>query len=76
MQTIVSLVSAEIGVALIPASMEHLGRTGVVYKPLVEKSPQTEVGIAWRRGDELATLQMFLKIVDTQPATADIGTTK
>ena len=76
MQTIVSLVSAEIGVALIPASMEHLGRTGVVYKPLVEKSPQTEVGIAWRRGDELATLQVFLEIVDAHAVSAGIGATK
>lgn len=64
MQTIVSLVSAGLGVTLIPASLEHLGRTGVVYKPLREASPETEVGIAWRRDDPLATLQVFLDVVE------------
>ena len=33
MQTIVSLVAARMGVALVPASLEHLRRTGVVYRP-------------------------------------------
>jgi DNA-binding transcriptional LysR family regulator len=60
MQTILSLVSADMGVALIPASLVHLGRTGVTYKPLRETSPVTEIGIAWRRDDALATLQLFL----------------
>jgi len=63
MQTIVSLVSADIGVALIPASLRHLGRTGVVYKSLVERSPDTEIGVAWRRDDPLATLQLLLDII-------------
>ncbi len=60
MQTILSLVSADMGVALIPASLVHLGRTGVTYKPLREAAPQTEIGIAWRRDDPLATLHLFL----------------
>ncbi len=60
MQTILSLVSAEMGVALIPASLVHLGRTGVTCKPLREAAPQTEIGIAWRRDDSLATLHLFL----------------
>lgn len=67
MQTIVSLVSAEMGVALIPASLQHLGRTGVVYKALVEPSPLTEIGLAWRRDDPLSTLQVFLEVVRSHP---------
>jgi len=62
MQTIVSLVSAEMGVALIPASLRHLGRTGVIYKALLEASPLTEIGLAWRRDDPLATLKVFLAV--------------
>jgi DNA-binding transcriptional LysR family regulator len=62
MQTIVSLVSAEIGVALIPASLQNLGRTGVVYKALEETGPGTEIGLAWRRDDPLETLQVFLDV--------------
>jgi len=60
MQTIVSLVSAELGVALIPASMTNLRRTGVAYKVLRETSPRTEIHLGWRRGDELPVLRVFV----------------
>jgi len=64
MQTIISLVSAGLGVALIPASMRNLGRSGVVYRALREKSPQTEVLVAWRKGENTPTLQRFLECVE------------
>lgn len=63
MQTIVSLVSVGLGVALIPASLRHLGRTGVVYRALKEASPLTETVLAWRRSDHRPTLQRFLEAV-------------
>ena len=62
MQTIVSLVSAELGVALIPASMTNLRRTGVTYKALSEQSPLTEIHLAWRRGDDLPALRVFVDL--------------
>jgi DNA-binding transcriptional LysR family regulator len=62
MQTIVSLVSAELGVALIPASLMNLRRTGVAYKALRQTSPMTEIHLAWRRGDELPALRVFLEV--------------
>ena len=65
MQTIVSLVSAGIGVALIPASLQHLRRTGVVYRPIAESGPLTELGLAWRRGDSLATLKMLRDVASS-----------
>jgi DNA-binding transcriptional LysR family regulator len=66
MQTIVSLVSAELGVALIPASLTHLRRTGVVYKSLRHGSPLTEIHLAWRRGDELPALRLFVEMAREQ----------
>jgi DNA-binding transcriptional LysR family regulator len=66
MQTIISLVSAELGVALIPASLTNLRRTGVVYKPLRQQSPLTEIHLAWRRGDELPALRVFLDLALSQ----------
>jgi DNA-binding transcriptional LysR family regulator len=63
MQTIVSLVSSGLGVALIPASLRHLGRTGVVYRSLSETSPSTEIALAWRARDTRAALQRFLETV-------------
>ena len=62
MQTIISLVSAELGVALIPASLTNLRRTGVVYKPLKQQTPLTEIHLAWRRGDELPALRVFVDL--------------
>lgn len=62
MQTIVSLVSAELGVALIPQSLENLQRTGVVYKALREHSPVIEIHLAWRHDDDLPALKLFLEL--------------
>ncbi|MEQ1880346.1 MAG: LysR family transcriptional regulator [Burkholderiales bacterium] len=62
MQTIVSLVSAELGVALIPASLTNLRRTGVTYKVLRERSPLIEIHLAWRRDDELPALKTFVEL--------------
>ena len=62
MQTIISLVSAGLGVALIPESLRNLQRTGVVYKSLKETSPLTEIHLAWRRGDPLPALRSFVEL--------------
>ena len=39
MQTIVSLVAAGMGVALVPASLRHMRRTGVVYRAVGRNEP-------------------------------------
>jgi DNA-binding transcriptional LysR family regulator len=75
MQTIVSLVSAQLGVALIPASLTNLRRTGVTYKALREASPLTEIHLAWRRGDELPALRVFVDLA-LQTAGARTSRTK
>lgn len=62
MQTIVSLVSAELGVALIPASLTNLQRTGVTYKSLKEASPLIEIHLAWRGGEAMPTLRLFVDL--------------
>ncbi|CAH0443957.1 HTH-type transcriptional regulator TdfR [Ralstonia syzygii subsp. syzygii] len=60
MQTIVSLVSAEMGVALVPASLCNLQRTGVVYLELAEPSPAIETGLVWRRDAVSPVLPWFV----------------
>jgi DNA-binding transcriptional LysR family regulator len=62
MQTIVSLVAAGMGVALVPASLVNLRRIGVVYRPLADRSPRIEVGIAWRRADDAPALRAFVAL--------------
>jgi len=62
MQTIISLVSAGMGVALVPASLRHLARTGVRYLDLAGEGPLLESGMVWRRGDLTPTLGRFLEV--------------
>jgi DNA-binding transcriptional LysR family regulator len=50
MQTVVSLVSSGLGVALVPASVANLGRRGVVYRELADSHPRLDVWLAWRKG--------------------------
>jgi DNA-binding transcriptional LysR family regulator len=60
MPTIVSLVAAGMGVALVPASLERMRRTGVVYRPLTGVAPRVEVGLAWRGADRSPALAAFV----------------
>ncbi|AOI71220.1 LysR substrate-binding domain-containing protein [Burkholderia ubonensis] len=66
MQTIVSLVSAGMGVALVPQSLRNLRRTGVVYRPLAGGAPVVETGLVWRTGDVSPVLAGFIDIVRAQ----------
>ena len=60
MQTIVSLVSAEIGITIVPKSIQNLQRTGVVYRSLIEATPQPAIAIVWRKGDRSAVVAKFI----------------
>jgi DNA-binding transcriptional LysR family regulator len=50
MQTVVSLVSSGMGVAVVPASVANLGRRGVAYRDIADPHPSLDVWLAWRRG--------------------------
>lgn len=60
MQTIVSLVAAELGVALVPASLQNLQRAGVVYKPLEDQTLYVKLAIVWRSANTSPVLHQFL----------------
>jgi len=60
MQTVVSLVSSGLGVAVVPASVANLGRRGVVYRALADRHPRLDVWLAWRRGSLSAASQEFV----------------
>jgi DNA-binding transcriptional LysR family regulator len=63
MQTIVGLVSAGMGIALVPQSVSNLKRPGVEYKPLTGKTPLVETGLAWRRDNTSPVLRAFLELL-------------
>ncbi len=62
MQTIISLVSAGMGIALVPQSLRNLARTGVVYMDLGGTAPILETGITWRTGDTTPTIARFVSV--------------
>ena len=68
MQTIVGLVSAGMGMALVPQSVSNLQRPGVDYRTLTGKVPLIETGLAWRRDSASPVLRAFLDMVTTPPA--------
>ncbi|WP_036169724.1 LysR family transcriptional regulator [Massilia sp. 9096] len=65
MQTIVSLVSAGMGLALVPQSVCNLMRPGVEYRALAGPTPLVETGIAWRRDNPSPVLEGFLELLRT-----------
>lgn len=66
MQTIVGLVSAGMGMALVPQSVSNLQRPGVEYKNLPDSAVLVETGLAWRRDNPSPVLAAFLELVRTK----------
>ncbi|MGO9454851.1 MAG: LysR family transcriptional regulator [Candidatus Binataceae bacterium] len=63
MQTIVSLVSAGLGVAIVPASIRKLHRERVVYRALSPGKAMTEMAVAYDRNNQSKVLGSFLSVV-------------
>jgi DNA-binding transcriptional LysR family regulator len=60
--TVVGLVSAGIGVALVPASTQRIGLAGVAYRPLRETTPLSKTAVAWRRADPSPVIAAFVDV--------------
>jgi len=60
MQTVVSLVSSGLGVAVVPASVSNLGRRGVAYRELADRHPRLDLWLAWPRGALSAAARDFV----------------
>ncbi|HZW23552.1 LysR substrate-binding domain-containing protein [Noviherbaspirillum sp.] len=63
MQTIVGLVSAGMGIALVPQSVSNLQRPGVEYRALSDRTALFETGLAWRRDNASPVLHTFLELL-------------
>lgn len=61
MQTIIGLVSAGMGVAITPSSLQNLQRSGVVYRPILEEVPLIETAIIWQQDSLTPIVENFLK---------------
>jgi len=60
MQTVIGLVSAGMGVALVPSSVQNLQRAGVRYLPLRGRAAKIELGILRRHADAPPLAQNFI----------------
>jgi DNA-binding transcriptional LysR family regulator len=63
MQTIVSLVSGGMGVALVPSSVQALGRAGVAYRPMKGEKAFVDTVAVWRRSDDSPLVRAMLGMV-------------
>jgi DNA-binding transcriptional LysR family regulator len=62
-QTIISLVSAGLGVAIVPRSMQTLHREHVLYHALAGPSVMTEMAVAYEKENPSTALRSFLSVV-------------
>jgi DNA-binding transcriptional LysR family regulator len=67
MQTIISLVAAEMGVAIVPTSLQNLQRRGVVYRSPQAETPQAAIALVYKTADETPAVQKFLEIARRVP---------
>jgi DNA-binding transcriptional LysR family regulator len=61
MQTIIGLVSAGMGVAIVPSSLQNLQRSGVAYRPILEEVPIIETAVIWQRNSLTPIVENFLQ---------------
>ncbi len=65
MNTIVSLVSGGVGVALVPACVKALHREGVVFRPLKGEKTSVDTLVVWRKTDESPLVKALLALLPT-----------
>ncbi|NDJ19893.1 LysR substrate-binding domain-containing protein [Myxacorys almedinensis] len=62
METIIGLVAAGLGIAIVPASLQNFHRSGVIYRPLQEQISDTGLYLAWRQHDSSPVTSAFLSL--------------
>lgn len=60
MQTIIGLVAGGLGVSFVPACMQELRRSDVVYKKLAPAPPEVTTRLVWPRARRSAVLESFV----------------
>jgi DNA-binding transcriptional LysR family regulator len=68
-QTIISLVSAGLGIAITPASIRHLERKGVVYRTFKERTPIVRVSAVWSNDRPSQAVINFVAMARSMAAT-------
>ncbi len=61
--TLLSLVAAGIGVAILPNHVQTLRREGVIYRAIQDVGLTRQVAVIWRREDGSIVLRQFLTVI-------------
>ncbi len=61
--TILSLVVAKIGIAILPSNVQNLQRQGVVYRTISVNNLSRQISIIWRQDQSSPVLEQFLAVV-------------
>jgi DNA-binding transcriptional LysR family regulator len=59
-QTILSLVAADVGVSLVPASVRSIGRPDVRFRPLLDCAETAEIAVVYRPDRAFSAMNAFL----------------
>lgn len=60
--SIANLVAADLGVSVVPASMQQVLSTGVVYRSIEGDAPKARMSMAYRRDDPSATVRNMIEL--------------
>lgn len=61
--TTMGLVDAEVGVTIIPSSVQELGWSGVVYKSIASALASSHIAMVWRTDHRSPVIRAFAKLV-------------
>lgn len=61
-QTVIGLVAAGLGIAVVPQSAMNLHAQDVVYLSLSNQLPIASMGVSWRRNDQSPLVKAFIEI--------------
>lgn len=62
-QSVLTLVEAGEGIAIVPASVRHLRNPGLIFKPVQDRGCWIDVVMAWREGAPDAARDAFLELL-------------
>lgn len=63
-QTVLGLVAAGTGLAVVPSSAATLRRRGVILRPLTDAGPRLELAAIWRRDNASSPLTGLLDVME------------
>jgi len=68
MQTVIGLVSAGIGITIVPESVRQVHVPDVVYLDVTDRGARADIALAWRTTDPSDVLRVFVAIAKTTAA--------